>query len=155
MDVNGSNEVVCADFARQLERELAELREWKMQAMLVMPDFQQIGTELGLTIGDNVCAEILPGIRRLNRELAEAQDRIDDLTATGIHSCGDDCKRPNCVLRRELAEATKQRDELARIIRDIRAGYGGQMVDPDCACDDCEFLAKLDSALATLEGSVE
>jgi hypothetical protein len=43
--------------------------------------------------------------RQLERELSEAQDRIDDLTATGIHSCGDDCKRPNCVLRRELAEA--------------------------------------------------
>jgi hypothetical protein len=57
MDVNGSNEVVCADFARQLER-----------------------------------------------ELAEAQDQIDDLTAAGIHSCGNNCKRPNCVLRRELAE---------------------------------------------------
>jgi hypothetical protein len=79
MDVNGSNEVVCADFARQLERELAELREWKRQAMMVMPDFQQIGTELGLTVGDNVCAEILPGIRRLNRELAEATKQRDAL----------------------------------------------------------------------------
>jgi hypothetical protein len=133
--------------------------------------------------------------RQLERELAEAQDRIDDLTATGIHSCGDDCKRPNCVMRRELEKARlerdnalsdwrqadtdsiraigerneareseasearwaaqykQQRDALADVVLDIRAGYGGQVVDPDCACDDCKFLAKLDSALATLEKS--
>jgi hypothetical protein len=108
MDVNGSNEVVCADFARQLER-----------------------------------------------ELAEAQDQIDDLTATGIHSCSNECKRPNCVLRRELAKATKQRDALAGVVLDIRAGYGGQIADPDCCCADCELLGKLDSALATLEGRGE
>jgi hypothetical protein len=46
----------------------------------------------------------------LERELAEAQDRIDDLTATGIHSCSNDCKRPNCVLRRELEKARLERD---------------------------------------------
>jgi hypothetical protein len=107
--------------------------------------------------------------RELERELTEAQDRIDDLTATGIHSCGNDCKRPNCVLRRELAEAREseasearwaaqykqQRDALAKVARDIRAGYGGQVVDADCPCEDCELLGKLDSALATLEGRTE
>jgi chorismate mutase len=91
----------------------------------------------------------------LESELTEARDRIDDLTATGIHSCGDDCKRPNCVLRRELAEAMKQRDALADVVLDIRAGYGGQVADPDCPCEDCKFLAKLNSALATLEGRAE
>jgi hypothetical protein len=105
--------------------------------------------------------------RQLERELAEAQDRIDDLTSTGIHSCGSECKRPNCVLRRELAEAReseasearwaaqykRQRDALAGVVLDIRAGYGGQVVDADCPCEDCKFLAKLNSALATLEES--
>jgi hypothetical protein len=134
---------------------------------------------------------------KLERELTEAQDRIDDLTATGIHSCGNDCKRPNCVLRRELEKARlerdnalsdwrqadtdsiraigerneareseasearwaaqykQQRDALAKVARDIRAGYGGQVVDADCPCEDCELLGKLDSALATLEGRAE
>jgi hypothetical protein len=61
--------------------------------------------------------------RQLERELAEAQDQIDDLTATGIHSCGSECKRPNCVLRRELAELrSKYRDhyeEAERLTREI------------------------------------
>jgi hypothetical protein len=80
---------------------------------------------------------------KLERELTEARDQIDDLTATGIHSCGHDCKRPNCVLRRELAEVTKQRDALARI--------GGKLrnVCPS-SCDD--YVAEWDKALATLEG---
>jgi hypothetical protein len=52
---------------------------------------------------------------------------------------------------RWAAQYKQQRDALAGVILDIRAGYGGQVVDPDCACDDCEFLGKLDSALATLE----
>ena len=56
--------------------------------------------------------------RQLERELAEAQDRIDDLTATGIHSCGSECKRPNCVLRRELTEARDQLNELRLKYRD-------------------------------------
>ena len=56
--------------------------------------------------------------RQLERELTAAQDRIDDLTATGIHSCSNDCKRPNCVLRRELAEARDQLNELRLKYRD-------------------------------------
>jgi hypothetical protein len=68
------------------------------------------------------------------------------------------------VLRRELEKAREseasearwaaqykqERDALADIARQVRAGYGGQVVDPDCACEDCEFLGKLDAALATL-----
>ena len=103
MDVNGSNEVVCADFARQLER-----------------------------------------------ELAEARDRIDDLTATGIHSCGDDCKRPNCVLRRELAKATKQRDALAVALRELMFDCLRFRIEPS---DDAYKNAE--SSLATLEGRGE
>jgi hypothetical protein len=94
--------------------------------------------------------------RQLERELAEAQDRIDDLTATGIHSCSNDCKRPNCVLRRELAEARDSEASEARWAeqykqgRDALARIGGKMrnVCPS-ACDD--YVAEWDAALATLE----
>ena len=87
--------------------------------------------------------------------------RTDAQEFIPVHECGHFPPYPTVSagfarqLERELAEAMKQRDALAGIIRDIRAGYGGQVVDPDCACDDCEFLAKLDSALATLEGRGE
>jgi hypothetical protein len=108
MDVNGSNEVVCADFARQLEREFAE--------------------------ADGTISHL-----RMENGLIE------------FYKCRDQIKE----LEGQLANMTAQRDALAKVARDIRAGYGGQVVDPDCICDDCEFLGKLDSALATLEGRGE
>jgi hypothetical protein len=88
--------------------------------------------------------------RQLERELAEAQDRIDDLTATGIHSCGSECKRPNCVLRRELAEVTKQRDALAVALRGLMFDCLRFRIEPS---DDAYKNAE--SALATLEGRAE
>ena len=45
---------------------------------------------------------------------------------------------------------TEQRDRLAKILENIRSGYGGQIPDPDCYCGDCEFLIKIDTALQFL-----
>ena len=42
---------------------------------------------------------------------------------------------------------TEQRDKLAEALKRIRNGYGGQMTDPDCGCEDCEFLIEIDKAL--------
>jgi len=39
------------------------------------------------------------------------QAKLDDLQASTIHSCGDSCRRPMCVLRRERDEL---REELER-----------------------------------------
>jgi len=50
----------------------------------------------------------------------------------------------------ELREAREQRDALAAILTEIRAEYGGQVADPDCECRDCEFLLRIDKALATM-----
>lgn len=41
-------------------------------------------------------------------------------------------------------------DMLAVALRVIRSGYGGQVADPDCGCEDCEFLVKIDKALQSL-----
>jgi hypothetical protein len=70
----------------------------------------------------------------------------------------DDLARGNHVvptefaqqLERERDKAREQRDKLAEVLRNIRAGYGGQITDPDCGCDDCEFLIKIDTALQSL-----
>lgn len=51
------------------------------------------------------------------------------------------------VTRSERDEAREQRDRLAKILQNIRSGYGGQIPDPDCHCGDCEFLIKIDKAL--------
>lgn len=47
--------------------EVAALRRWKAEALQVMPDFQAIGKELGLGIGTDVSAQILPAIRALKQ----------------------------------------------------------------------------------------
>jgi predicted transcriptional regulator len=49
--------------------------------------------------------------RQLERELAEAKQEIERLDTRGIHSCHDNCQRPNCVLRRGLKAVTEQRDK--------------------------------------------
>jgi hypothetical protein len=99
--------------------------------------------------------------RQLERELAEARDRIDDLTATRVHSCCNECKRPNCVLRRELTEAREseasearwaaqykqQRDALAVALRGLMFDCLRFRIEPS---DDAYKNAE--SSLATLEG---
>jgi len=45
-------------------------------------------------------------------QLTAAQEEIERLQCAGIHSCHDNCERPNCVLRREIKEITEQRDGL-------------------------------------------
>ena len=58
-----------------------------------------------------------PAPAGLSGLLTEAADRLDNLLASGIHTCHADCQRPMCVLRRErdkahadLARVTAERD---------------------------------------------
>lgn len=43
-----------------------------------------------------------------------AHDEIERLQCAGIHSCHDNCERPNCVLRREIKATTEQRDNFKK-----------------------------------------
>ena len=52
----------------------------------------------------------------MERELNAARAEIERLDTAGIHSCHNDCQRPNCVLRRELKAVTEQRDRLAEAL---------------------------------------
>ena len=45
--------------------ELSELREWKRQAIEVMPDFQEIGKLLNIPLGKSVSDNIIPKIKEL------------------------------------------------------------------------------------------
>ena len=58
-----------------------------------------------------------PAPAGLSGLLTEAADRLDNLLASGIHTCHANCQRPMCVLRRErdkahadLARVTAERD---------------------------------------------
>lgn len=46
-----------------------------------------------------------PAPAGLSGLLTEAADRLDNLLASGIHTCHANCQRPMCVLRRELKAA--------------------------------------------------
>lgn len=50
------------------QQELEELRAWKKQATEVMPDFQAIGKELGIPLGQTVHDKILTGIKKLKEK---------------------------------------------------------------------------------------
>lgn len=54
--------------------------------------------------------------KRLERE----RDALENKVATGVHSCGDRCQRPLCVLRRERDQARG----LAEIWRDATCADG-------------------------------
>jgi hypothetical protein len=84
--------LVEGDFARQLERELAAVTEQRDVASQCY----------------KWCYE---DRKRIIEELAAAREEIERLDTVGIHSCHNDCQRPNCVLRRELKAVTEQRDE--------------------------------------------
>ena len=65
-----------------------------------------------------------------------AREEIERLQCAGIHSCHDNCERPNCVLRREIKAITEQRDGL-------RAGI-------DCASDQLRRVTEQRDSLADL-----
>ncbi len=77
--------------------ELRDLRAWKEQAMAIMPDMQEIGRELDLTIGTDIGPEILPAIRKL---------KVDD-----------------ALTRKALIETLEQRDQAVKAYHDMRRQY--------------------------------
>lgn len=119
--------------------------------------------------------------------LNKLEGEIENLKASGIHTCHNQCQRPMCVMRRErdelreqrdrleeflndlwphysltrelgrqlkreLTEAREQRDRLAEALRRIREGWDGTKAEPDCDCEDCEYLRTIDEALAAVKG---
>ena len=47
-------------------------------------------------------------LNRVERERDAALRQLDNLKASSIHSCHDQCQRPMCVLRRERDEAREK-----------------------------------------------
>ena len=57
--------------------------------------------------------------QQLETELTAALAEIDRLDVAGIHSCHANCQKSMCVMRRELAAVTEQRDRLAEALRKL------------------------------------
>ncbi len=45
-------------------------------------------------------------------EIARLTEALENTQAAGIHSCGDNCQRPACVQRREVARLTAENTAL-------------------------------------------
>jgi hypothetical protein len=67
----------------------------------------------------------------LESELTAARAEIERLDVSGIHSCHDNCQRPNCVLRKELKEVTNQCGKLIKTIEPLE--YWRDISECDCS----------------------
>jgi hypothetical protein len=88
--------------------------------------------------------------RRLERERNEARELLREIRDDEVNAQDECDKFLRDHVPSELSKVTEQRDRLAKILHNIRSGYGGQIPDPDCHCGDCEFLIKIDTALQFL-----
>jgi len=61
--------------------------------------------------------------KALQCKVDELQDKLDDLQASTIHSCGDSCSRPMCVLRRERDAYKEALEMIAYNCNNPRADY--------------------------------
>jgi hypothetical protein len=57
--------------------------------------------------------------RRLERERDEAIRQLENIKASSIHTCHDECQRPMCVLRRERNEVRDQLIHLRSCVYDV------------------------------------
>ena len=97
-----------------------------------------------------------PGLSYFCRKLERERDEAKEELAVWKHESemvraelkkADDAFESNILTFLDLRE---QRDKLAEVLRRVRDGYGGQVADPDCGCEDCEFLRPIDKALQFL-----
>lgn len=57
-----------------LKAQLEALKEWKREALVVIPDYQAIGKVLDLPLGTNVWEKLLPEIKELKGKCADWRD---------------------------------------------------------------------------------
>jgi hypothetical protein len=69
---------VVIRYAETFRKERDELRTWKESAMATTPPLQEIGRELGLTLGESIHDKILPALRDFKERQAET---LRDLAA--------------------------------------------------------------------------
>ena len=59
----------------------------------------------------------------MQRKVEELESKLDDLQASTLHSCGDSCSRPMCVLRRERDAYKEALEMIAYSCNNPRADY--------------------------------
>ena len=72
---------------------------------------------------------------RAERERDEAREALENHTASTTHTCHSECKRPMCVLRRELDKERERAKELAELV-------DGSYIFVELHKPDCEYNKK-------------
>ena len=93
--------------------------------------------------------------RKLERERNEARELLREIRDDEVNAQDECDKFLRDHVPSELSKVTEQRDRLAEALRRVRDGYGGQITDPDCGCDDCVYLRPIDAALQSLNQTNE
>lgn len=105
------------------DREVAELAEWKRQAIVAMPDFQKIGKLLAARIGEDIPALIVPALEYLTQQVRRQAREVDSLkaqltdgngrstTGAGWRYWCEQAEIERDELRAQLAKSQAERDE--------------------------------------------
>ena len=93
--------------------------------------------------------------RTLERERNEARELLREIRDDEVNAQDECDKFLRDHVPSELSKVTEQRDRLAVALQRVRDGYGGQITDPDCGCDDCVYLRPIDAALQYLKQTNE
>ena len=96
-----------------------------------------------------------PAPAGLSGLLTEAADRLDNLFASGIHTCHADCQRPMCVLRRERDKAHA---DLARVTAERDNARAQAIADRAFQSDNAALrarVAELDESLHLANGTAD
>lgn len=88
---------------------------------------------------------------KLARCLERERDEARQVSGEMCDLCGWAMKFPEQLCRCELELKLKSEhalaDRLAALLQRNRDQYGGQLIDSDCDCSDCEYLGPIDEAL--------
>jgi hypothetical protein len=69
-----------------LRSQLSEAQAWKESMLAVTPDMQKIGKLLNVKLGESVHDKIIPGIEKLQQEVAEAQENYEKVWDAAVES---------------------------------------------------------------------
>jgi hypothetical protein len=109
-------ERVLEQHVTKLERENAELREWKRQQLQLWSDLdlQKVGTELGVVLGTPVAENILPGIKNLKEDIGKLKRQLGQKDQeAGAYRGRDELQRARVEMLERLLSTVK--DHIARL----------------------------------------
>ena len=75
--------------------------------------------ELGDRLRDEMVDREWEDSYKRKLELEAAKRYIEDIKATGVHTCSNDCQRPMCKMRLELAAAREKIKTQNRLMKEI------------------------------------